>query len=968
MADQRAPKIDANPAPSLWHKPWTFLALCLATNAIVFVTTLLVMPHYLHWADKRQPQPVAAQADAATDEVIPVAVDAPNDLPAPPLLTAESATPDSNGVVSEALPPPTPLALADVSQALWNLDVPVNEETETPDSTTPPAALTPAYDVAAASAAEQQVADNTIVAQEEPEVLLQGPLHEAFGEPAAYEDTTELALAPQEPPAPIEEYPPDEQPVAATGQSVVWIPGYWHWDGDRHGHIWQCGMWRVAPWGCRWVPGYWHRAPAGWWWVNGFWATSDRPLQYIVLAPPVSYRDSDPWTLPHNWDSIWVPGHCVFVGSQYVWQRGYWMTPRPDRVWVPPHYVHTPRGYVFVGGYWDYPMEQRGVMFAPVWFPVGGHRPFRPSIVIATTRLPECLFVSPVHRRYYFGDYFDMQRRTALRLHPWYERQGDPTSGWHDPLYAHYRSVQMREDRAWERRLRTAYEYRTNHEEARPRHVYQPAPAVARDMRQPAPLAAPLASEAPAVRGTPVPPKFRVVSAERRDQILAEGRKLHEYAENRRITEEAAAPVRARPTEVARRPTVVDDRVRPAPVPADQVERRQETIERPAEQRKDAEPARPSTVERPKLGVGERTRVEAEKRTAIRTQVKVTPDTPRVTDRSSQDVGARARQEQATTAEQARQQQETTRRNGEQRAAAERLKQQQEAERLKSEQEAVARARQDAEAKARSEQAQRAKREADDRAAQESARKLKAEQDAAQRAKEQQVAAERARQQQEVRQREAEQRAKQQQEAEQRTRQQAAEKARQQQAAEQAKQAEAAEQARRQAVAEQTRQKEATERARQQQEAAERSRQQQAAADEARRKEAAEQARQQQEAAQRAKEQQAAAERARQQQEAKQREAEQRARQQEAEQRARQQRETEERARQQREAEQRAAEQRAKQQQQEAEQRARQQETEQKARQQRDAEDRARQQREAEQRARQQEQQNKNQGNQRKGR
>jgi hypothetical protein len=978
MAAQRSRQIDGKPVSSPLHKPWVFFATCLAVNVIVSITIVLAMYYHLRGANDQGPRNVAAEPEAVSDEVLPAPSKEPNDLPAPPLLAAEIVSQNSNDVPSEALMPPVPVTVAEEMKPPVIGDVPANEEAWTPDASTPPPALTPVSERTVASAsgtftlpAEQIDSQEVAVEQQEPEVLLYGPLHEAFGEPIGYEDAAEPELVAEEPPVPVEEYPPDEQPVAQMGQSVVWIPGYWQWDGDRHSHIWQTGMWRIAPVGCRWVPGYWHHAAPRWQWVSGFWVTSDRPIQYILPPPPVANLDPDRDRLPHNWDSIWVPGYCSFEGGQYVWQRGYWMTPQPNRLWVPPHYHHTPRGYVFIAGYWDYPMEQRGVIFAPVYFRIGVHRQFRPSIVIAATRLPECLFSSPVDHRYYFGDYFDAQRRASLRLHPWFERQEHPTSGWYDPLYAHYRSVHLREDRSWELRLRTAYEYRTNHEEARPLHVYKPdlaGPTVARDVKRPIPLAAPLTSMTVEVKGNPAPLKFQPVTVERRDQILADRKKLHDYAENRRETEEGAARARQNLAESTRRPADVQERMRPEPVAAEQARQRQAVVEQTSGQRKTADRTRPDVIERQKLETAKRD-AEAKVKLDDTSEAGKQAETA---DRARQQQAAAKEAGQKPAAEQARQQQEAASRAKQQQTAADRVKQQQEAERLKSQQEAAAKAKQDAGAKAKLEEAQRTKREADDRVAQEVARKLKAQQDATEQAK-QKEATERAKQQQaaaeQAKQKEAADRARQQQEAaaekakqqqiaaepakqreaaeQTRRQQEAAQRAKEQQAAEQAKQKEAAERARQQQVAaEQAKQKEAADRTRQQQEAAEKAKQQQIAAEQAKQKEA-ERARQQQEAAERAKQQQAAAEEARQKHAA-----EQARQQQEAAQRAKEQQAAAERARQQ----------------QEAEQKAKQREAEERARQQREAEDRARQQREAEQRAKQQEQQNKNQGAQQKGR
>jgi WXXGXW repeat (2 copies) len=60
------------------------------------------------------------------------------------------------------------------------------------------------------------------------EVEARGPVHEAYGEPANASPTASPVVE-KEPPAAIEESPPEEEP---EGDNVVWVPGYWAWDED----------------------------------------------------------------------------------------------------------------------------------------------------------------------------------------------------------------------------------------------------------------------------------------------------------------------------------------------------------------------------------------------------------------------------------------------------------------------------------------------------------------------------------------------------------------------------------------------------------------------------------------------------------------------------------------------------------------------------------------------------------------
>ncbi len=120
-----------------------------------------------------------------------------------------------------------------------------------------------------------------IPAQEQPEVLTRGPVHEAFAEPVNLQVQAGL-VAPNQPPANIEEIPPAERP---QGDQYVWVPGYWSWDADRNNYIWVSGCWRAAPPNMYWVPGYWSQVSRGWEWVAGFWATGRRSGNRVSAGP-----------------------------------------------------------------------------------------------------------------------------------------------------------------------------------------------------------------------------------------------------------------------------------------------------------------------------------------------------------------------------------------------------------------------------------------------------------------------------------------------------------------------------------------------------------------------------------------------------------------------------------------------------------------------------------------------------------
>jgi hypothetical protein len=237
------------------------------------------------------------------------------------------------------------------------------------------------------------------------QVLTRGPVHEAFAETVAYNPQPGIVVK-KEPPAAIEERPPDQKP---EGPHVVWIPGYWAWDDERDDYIWISGLWRNVPPNRQWVPGYWARTADGWQWIAGYWSAADTTVVEYLPEPPATL-ETGPNVPASTEDEIWVPGYWGWEGGRYVWVAGFWRLPQPRWVWVPAHYIWTPRGCLFTQGYWDYPVTARGVLFAPVyferpWYETSGFR-FSPAIVLAADVLTDHLFCRPSYCHYYFGDYY----------------------------------------------------------------------------------------------------------------------------------------------------------------------------------------------------------------------------------------------------------------------------------------------------------------------------------------------------------------------------------------------------------------------------------------------------------------------------------------------------------------------------------------------------------------------------------
>src|SRR4029079_17693009 len=101
------------------------------------------------------------------------------------------------------------------------------------------------------------------------ETLTQGPIHEAFANPADLDPTPGHVVAKQPPPD-VPEDPPQFMPEGA-----VWLPGYWSWDDEREDFVWITGVARIPPPGQRVVPGYYPEADGGWQRVSGFWLADE---------------------------------------------------------------------------------------------------------------------------------------------------------------------------------------------------------------------------------------------------------------------------------------------------------------------------------------------------------------------------------------------------------------------------------------------------------------------------------------------------------------------------------------------------------------------------------------------------------------------------------------------------------------------------------------------------------------------
>lgn len=265
---------------------------------------------------------------------------------------------------------------------------------------------------------------------EAPQVLEEGPVHEAFAEPIAA-DVGSGSVIQQEPPKPVDEIPPEYRP---EGNNVEWIPGYWMWLEDRNDFVWVSGVWRAIPPGRSWTPGHWASVEDGYVWTPGFWSDiASEQLEYLPYPPQT--LDQGPSTAAPSDNHFWIPGNWVWQNQNYAWRSGYWYPGQANWVWVPEHYCYTPRGAVWVRGYWDYPLQRRGLLYAPVYwnngYRYGAGYAYTPNRVINSALLLSSLFIDNNRGYYYYGRGFG--GRTGFS--PWYVGGGP---GFYSPLYGYY--------------------------------------------------------------------------------------------------------------------------------------------------------------------------------------------------------------------------------------------------------------------------------------------------------------------------------------------------------------------------------------------------------------------------------------------------------------------------------------------------------------------------------------------------
>jgi hypothetical protein len=312
---------------------------------------------------------------------------------------------------------------------------PQGEAPATPELVPPP--QEPSTAPAAVAAADQQLG--------EAQVLEEGPVHEAFATPISASVTAGEVIS-KEPPEPINETPPEYRP---EGENVEWIPGYWMWLDDRSDFVWVSGVWRAIPPGRAWTPGHWAEADGGYIWVSGFWSDVTADEVAYLPYPPETLEEGPSIAAPSD-NHFWIPGCWTWQNQQYSWRAGYWYPGQQNWMWTPDHYVYTPRGAVLVNGYWDYPVQRRGLLYAPVYwnsgYGYGNNYAYTPNRVVNTALLLSSLFINDNRGYYYYGNGY----RGRNNFHPWY---AGGRSAYYSPFYGFYSWQYGRDSNQWRNRF-----------------------------------------------------------------------------------------------------------------------------------------------------------------------------------------------------------------------------------------------------------------------------------------------------------------------------------------------------------------------------------------------------------------------------------------------------------------------------------------------------------------------------------
>src|SRR5262249_27772141 len=139
----------------------------------------------------------------------------------------------------------------------------------------------------------------------------------------------------------------------------------------------------------------------------------------VDLPEPPARVETRPGTPPDDPNAVWVPGGWEDRSERWMWRAGYWAHPNGNQVWQPGQYVPTDHRFAYVPGCWYYALEERGLLYAPVYFTdplwLNPGWAFSPRFAIGlgsgwggwgTGGLFGSLFCGPGFNNFFFGNCF----------------------------------------------------------------------------------------------------------------------------------------------------------------------------------------------------------------------------------------------------------------------------------------------------------------------------------------------------------------------------------------------------------------------------------------------------------------------------------------------------------------------------------------------------------------------------------
>ena len=257
-------------------------------------------------------------------------------------------------------------------------------------------------------------------------VETRGPVHEAFVQRNEGKPEIGVAIGKQ-PPPPLPERPPEQHPTTRTWSG---FPAIGH--GTPTATI-LCGSaarfairLRDAA-GCPAIGQILPRAGIG---RRGSGPRKINAHLRYTPEPPAPLEDG-PTTPPPDDNSTYIPGYWFYNEADQALRLAarFLGAMRAGQIWTNPQYSWAPGGYAFCDGYWDYPLDNRGLLYAPAYFPTPlWNNPgwfYRPSYIVALGAFFNSGFYRPGYNNFFFGNYYG-NNYASLGYRPWWGSNAQP--------------------------------------------------------------------------------------------------------------------------------------------------------------------------------------------------------------------------------------------------------------------------------------------------------------------------------------------------------------------------------------------------------------------------------------------------------------------------------------------------------------------------------------------------------------